>query len=206
MIDNFEYYKIYLALKLHFRSKSYDYFKFNGKVRAKKESFLKRRDKHMFYRLGKKFKRDEYVEMLVSNFLINPDLWAGDLLNEAAAKNHREWKGRLESISYIFKEDLEHIVSWTETWENSFADCFRVTNGQHPIVLRFAAQGEISIESFIILDACLNCFQRWEDKIVDEVYWPELKHKCLKYKPFFLPQFKVVDFKRILKKEVLDKR
>ena len=37
-------YKTYLAIKQHFTS-NYDYKKYNGKVKATEESFLKRRDR-----------------------------------------------------------------------------------------------------------------------------------------------------------------
>ena len=42
--EGFKAYKLYLAVKNHFTT-SYDYFKYNGKVNAKEDSFLKRRDK-----------------------------------------------------------------------------------------------------------------------------------------------------------------
>ena len=48
--EGFDAYKTYLALKRHFTS-DYDYFKYNGKVRAGVESFLKRNDKFFFRKL-----------------------------------------------------------------------------------------------------------------------------------------------------------
>ena len=41
-------YITYLAIKQHFTSPEYDFIKYNGKVRASKDSFLKRRDKFFF--------------------------------------------------------------------------------------------------------------------------------------------------------------
>ena len=38
----FESYKMYVALKLHFTTDSYDYFKFNGKTRVSETNFEKR--------------------------------------------------------------------------------------------------------------------------------------------------------------------
>ena len=35
----FESYKMYVALKLHFTTDSYDYFKFNGKTRVSETNF-----------------------------------------------------------------------------------------------------------------------------------------------------------------------
>ena len=39
----FESYKMYVALKLHFTTDSYDYFKFNGKTRVSETNFEKKR-------------------------------------------------------------------------------------------------------------------------------------------------------------------
>ena len=47
-MDGFDVYKIYLAIKLHFTSESYDYFKHNGKTTARLATFTKRRDRYFF--------------------------------------------------------------------------------------------------------------------------------------------------------------
>ena len=49
----FEAYKLYTAIKNHFTTESYDYFKYNGKVRASEHTFETRKDKYMFYKLSK---------------------------------------------------------------------------------------------------------------------------------------------------------
>ena len=59
--EGFDAYKTYLAIKQHFTS-GYDYFKYNGKVKAKIESFLKRKDKFFFRKLQKRYDKDELVE------------------------------------------------------------------------------------------------------------------------------------------------
>ena len=44
MYGGFDVYKTYLAIKLHFQSDSYDYYKYGGKVNAKLDTFTKRKD------------------------------------------------------------------------------------------------------------------------------------------------------------------
>ena len=41
MIEPFEVYKLYLAVKLHFTKKDYDIIKYRGKVRIKEETYKK---------------------------------------------------------------------------------------------------------------------------------------------------------------------
>ena len=68
-VEPFEVYQKYLSLKQHFSKKDYDYFKFNGKVRASASSFEKRKDKHHFIRLSKIYKDEEITKFFVSNFV-----------------------------------------------------------------------------------------------------------------------------------------
>ena len=69
----FEVYQKYLSLKQHFNKTNYDYFKFNGKVRANESSFDRRRDKHHFVRLSKIYKEEDLTKFLVSNFVKTKD-------------------------------------------------------------------------------------------------------------------------------------
>ena len=41
----FDVYKVYLGVKLHFTTASYDYIKYGGKVNAKLITFTKRKDR-----------------------------------------------------------------------------------------------------------------------------------------------------------------
>ena len=41
MYGGFDVYKTYLAVKLHFASDSYDYYKYGGKVNAKLDTFTR---------------------------------------------------------------------------------------------------------------------------------------------------------------------
>ena len=61
--EGFNAYKLYLAVKNHFTT-NYDFFKYNGKVNAKEDSFLKRRDKFFFAKLQRKYNNDQLRETL----------------------------------------------------------------------------------------------------------------------------------------------
>ena len=49
------------ALKLHFTSDSYDYFKYNGKTNVSKQSFTTRKDKYQFYKLSRKYSLEDFI-------------------------------------------------------------------------------------------------------------------------------------------------
>ena len=46
----FAAFALYNALKLHFTSDSYDYFKYHGKTNVSKQTFTTRKDKYQFYK------------------------------------------------------------------------------------------------------------------------------------------------------------
>ena len=54
MIDPFDSYKMYNALKLHFETDGYDAIKYNYKSNASPKAFMRRKDKYFFAKLAKK--------------------------------------------------------------------------------------------------------------------------------------------------------
>ena len=76
MIEPYEVYKLYLAIKLHFTTKSYDVVKYKGKVRVKPETFRKRKDMVSIKKLARDYKREEIIDFLVANF-VSGERWGG---------------------------------------------------------------------------------------------------------------------------------
>ena len=54
--EGFDSYQLYLAIKLHFNSKDYDFVQYNGKVKADLNAFMKRKDKYHFGKLSRLYK------------------------------------------------------------------------------------------------------------------------------------------------------
>lgn len=54
-MTGFEVYKMYLALKQHFTKEKYDFYKYNGKVRANEKSFEESSDRYFFKKLATKY-------------------------------------------------------------------------------------------------------------------------------------------------------
>lgn len=190
-MEAFEAYKTYVAIKNHFSSKTYDFFKYGGRTKASRSTFEKRSDRYFFHKLSK---RKEVVNYLVANFAYNDSsTWVGDFVNNEQSDRYylRMVKIR-ESLSYIFSQDLDKL-------ETSFDSNFQVIEGQHPIILRKYLQKEINIETLIILDDMISFMRKWNRRIQDPVVWPQVYFKCKKYRPFFEYD------KDKLKKIVLDK-
>ena len=195
-VTPYEVYQKYLSLKQHFNKKDYDYFKFQGRVRANESSFEKRKDKHHFIRLSKIYKDEELTKFFVSNFVVSKDLWVGNATSAEGRQNYIAWKAKIQSLPYVFENEVEAMFDENE----NFNDIFNVEDGQHPPIVRHVFGNEVSLETFVVLDSILNFSSKFNENIEETVIWPELYSMCNNYAPFVVVnKQKYVD---ILKKQV----
>ena len=174
-MTDYEAYKLYCALKRHFQSDTYDFFKYSGKIKVSYAAFEKRNDKYFFAKLAK---HKDPVGFLVANLYDNIDIWIGDLVNEQAAeKNYREWLKKIQSLSYFFRGDLDMISDLKAE--------YKVVNHQHPTLFVRYLGRQIKPETLIIIDklnkGCL--FKYWSQELDDPVWRSESK-KLFKLSPF----------------------
>ena len=193
--EGFNAYKLYLAVKNHFTT-NYDFFKYNGKVNAKEDSFLKRRDKFFFAKLQRKYNNDQLRDLFVSNFADGEDFWIGNVLTQKAESVYKDWKARQMKMSYIFEQDLKFLYDYYKDKNLDFNSLFVMENG-HPILLQCVLRNDIYVETMIIIDRVLNYSRRW-NKVLDDPVWTEFKKRMDKYSPFVL--FEAEKGKKILRK------
>lgn len=186
IMDPFDTYTMYVALKNHFTQKSYDYFKYNGHVKVKRETFDTRKDKYFFYKLSK---RKDIQDFLVANFVDgNKDFWVGSIREEAPDLIFTKWKKRQESLTYTFTQDLDRLNS-------DFDFNFKVERYGHPLLLRLYLRQDICIETMIILDMLVNYTKVWGKKLEKDLIFDEIYFKMIKYRPFLsidLNKFKTI--------------
>jgi hypothetical protein len=187
MTSAFDVFKDYIAIKNHFTTKSYDYFKYQGKSRSiTPDKYNQRKDKVFFLKLAK---HRDYKHFLVANFL-ESNFWIGELAyNEQAQSVYTDWQKRIQSLSYFFQNEIEKL-------DDDFNSNFIVTDGQHPHALKLYLRKEISLETLVILIDTVRCFSHWQKHMGDDVVWKDMAHKLVKYKPFL--QYDRSKMKKIL--------
>ena len=172
--DAFDLYSYYMAMRKHFTT-SYDFVKYGGKMRLSVDSFENRRDKFFFYKLSK---RKDSKDFVLANLIVNPDIWIGNLVDsEDANTNYTEWQKRQQSLSYIFKNDLDELYE-------DFNQNFIVENGQYPRILKLFNMKQLCIETLVILDDLTGCFKYWDKSINDTIVYPSINNIVSKYGPF----------------------
>ena len=193
-------YRTYLSVRNHFTNDNYNFFKFGGKTKASSGAFEKRRDRYIFDKVSKDYKDDEVALLFVSNFIAKEKFWIGNTLSEESRNIYTMWRKKIQSLSYIFENDVKAIIDEINDREIDFDSVFKIQDGQHPIILRLTLADRISLESFLILNKILDFFPQFNRRIEETIIWPDFYKKCVKYEPFV--KVDMTRFKFILKKQL----
>jgi hypothetical protein len=176
MMSAFDCYKEYLALKNHFSSPNYDYFKYNGKLKANSSSFDTRKDKLFFQKLAK---HPDVHNFLVANLSKNEKAWIKELAySEEAEKTYKDWLKRNQSLTYVIKNEIKQL-------DSPFDSNFIVSKDKpHPQLLRLYLGGYVSLETLCVLLDITKAKKHWDSKMEYDPIYQEIKLKIEKYTPF----------------------
>ena len=203
-MDGFDVYKIYLAVKLHFTSESYDYFKHNGKTTARLKTFTKRRDRYFFHKLSRSYSNNDCIDYFVSGFIDGGNVRIGDVVGKTASENYARWRKRIESLSYVFQGDIDTLFEFIEEKGIKFDDLFKVKEGQHPPLVKLFLASKITLETMIILNDILGYTKQFNKQIKENVIWPKKYKLMMNYKPFL--RYNLTKMKMIIKRKINDRR
>lgn len=185
MLSGWEFFKIYLALDLHFTTEKYDVFKYKGRVNVNAEKFAIRNDARKFeYWANKVKKKDLAGRLCIANFVHGEDNWVYSTFDEAepALKKLQRIK---ESQTKFFTDDLsaiKGIMSGRVEYDNMFD---KTASGRLPPLLQVYLSNKISAETLVIMNKEDRSFFDYWYSICDND--PYAKKKILtlkKYEPF----------------------
>ena len=173
-VSAFEAYQNYHALKLHFTTKSYDYFKYNGKTKVSYPAFKRSNLEYTFKHLGA---HSDLTHFIVANLIDrDPDLWAKDLLTGSEADDsYNKWLKRDQSLTYCFKSDLDLL--------DPQKDYFTCKNGK-PALYEMYLAGEVSIDTMVMINSLIKYMSKWSKWLAVDPLWQREELKLTKYEPF----------------------
>ena len=181
-----EAYKIYLSIKLHFQRATYDITKHGMRANMPREKFeAKTNMKLIFGKLTRKYKKQELINIIVSNFATG-DKFGGFPYDAEAIEVYKEWKARKERLGYNFEQDLIAIQNRME--KDNIEDA---TIGDHPLILKMLLGKQITLETVVILNRDMNFVEDFSDDMI-------LGDTCLlisKYTPFVKKDTKTLTLK-----------
>lgn len=150
-MNSFEVYVNWLALKAHFTQDNYDYFKYNGKVKASVDAFTARRDRLFFEKISK---HKEPHRLMLANLIFNPKVFVNFIAYDIKAQEiYIEWEKKQQSLTHIVSQECS-LVDRT----------YFQTNNGHPQLLKSFLKEEISKETFAVLVCLTGCDKIWLKK------------------------------------------
>ena len=176
--EGYDAYCLYLAINNHFHSDSYDYFKYNGKVSAKLESFMKRKDKYHFAKLARKY-NDELKDFLVANFS-KKKYYVRELLEMECEKNYIEFKKRKQKLTYLITEEMRYLFDKYKHIDF----CIGIKDGQHSNILREYLGGRIAAETLVAADKIFGIFTDYDSMVSENFIWPKTRKRLDSLAPF----------------------
>lgn len=185
-------YKTYIAIKNHFTQKKYDFHKYNGHVKASLQSFYKRKDRFWFEKMSRTKTDEEIRDFFVANFALSSDpqtLWIGEIIKNGES-NYLKWKKRIQSLTYLFKEESELIFS------DGNLSSFKIEGTKHPKIIKLYLSNKVSLETLTIFDRMLHFTKTYDKKLIDPI-WEFTSMKIKKYSPFLY--IDVEKYKNIVK-------
>ena len=183
-------YLVFVTVRNHFETPTFDFFK-HKQVKAKKSTYLKRNDKSFFDMVAKDYDVEEIMDFFIANRLEGKN-YITDLLDEEAQINYTNYKRRKQSLTYVFKSEIQGL------------DCptvFKCYEDQYPEIVQLYLQGRVSPETMVILNDYTSFIEKF-DKYYDhnDPIWSKISLKLRKYKSFVkYPKDKI---KSILKEKI----
>ena len=203
----FKAWKTYMGMYLHFTS-TYDYFKYFGNaswgtITSMEKYFAKFEhqtgfswQRGFFTSLGKKYVIElDLIYYYLSQITIGK-MYPTEFLDDYFI----DYKNKMESFSLHLQRNMKVVVEYMKEYDLKFNELFESEGINHPPILKLLLGGDISLETFTVLDICLDFTKALDNKLIDPI-WRDQKTLCYKYKPFLEIN---VDEKRRLIRGVLD--
>ena len=166
-------YLMYCALKAHFKG-DYDYHKFSGRTKIKRESFYKRKDRFFFVRAAVKYKDTEILNFFVANFIQDRSGYIANFNDN----NYETWLQKRGMFYEIFSQEMQPFVK-------IFDPQFECKDNQHPLLLKEYLGKRISLETMVVLDGLVQYSKKWDKELEwDDLVWPDVKKLMNNYKGF----------------------
>jgi hypothetical protein len=203
----FRAWKTYHGMYLHFTG-SYDYFKYFGNapwgtISSMEKYFAKFEHKTgfswqrgFFTSLGKKMTKEFDLIYYYLSQLTRGKNYPSEFLDDY----YDEYRIKMDSFSLHLQRDIKVIVEHLKEYDLQFNDLFECDGINHPPILKLLLGEDISLETFTVMDVCLNFTKSMDKKLIDPI-WRDQKILCYNYKPFLEVN---VNESRQLIKEVLD--
>lgn len=170
--------EISLAVRLHFTSDSYNYFKYNGKTRSGE---LKLQDMWLRSIASNLETEDNVRDFFVANIMTDfkrtnsVPTYMGEFNSKKGYDAWKSWKANQNAFRVIVEDEL------TAT-KKTIKELIQLDNKVHPVLYSEYINGRVSIETICNVVAVIpKLLTYWDENTVDPVLLPEFCRVCKKY-------------------------
>ena len=173
-MEPIDVYLMYCAMKAHFSRKDYDFNKYGGKTKVSRDSFFKRKDRHFFVKLSRKYKTTiEIKNYYISNFIKDKRGYIANFSDD----NYKSWLLKRSGFFEQFVIELSPYIK-------EFQPLFEVEGNNHPKLLKEFLGSRVSLETMIVLDELVEYGKNWDKLLEGDIIWIDLKKLMENYKGF----------------------
>jgi hypothetical protein len=171
--DGYKVYIMYLALQRHF-STNYDYFLYNGKVKASADTYSNRNDVFSFEKISKIVRKEDWEDFFVAHFLDNPKEW----IRNMSKQKMDEYKAFYKNFPSKFEQDMHFIKL------NGPSKMISCNSNSIPEIHKNVISKNLSLETIIVLDMIFPFINKHEENVKVPFVWPDYISKINNYRPF----------------------
>lgn len=159
MIDAFQTYKYFMAIKLHLTTDRYDVFESNGRVSGSRATFEKRNDRFLFEKIGQKFNAPrELIEFFVANIAYGN---TSVIYSTESDDYYTQWVARKESRTAAFTKQMSEIYNYLERNRIKYDDLFSIEDNV-PELLKLYVSNDVHLETVVMLNEFEEFLPKWE--------------------------------------------
>ncbi|ELD8523330.1 hypothetical protein RLO43_002043 [Escherichia coli] len=172
----FNVYCIYMAIKLHFTTKDFDYGLYGPMNNYKFETFYSKQGvAKQFAKLARRFEssQGEVVEnYIIANFVKSPKTWVTTLLTRQAQENYNEYRRLYDNFSYNFLEHFErYMIPEIKERGVNFIQYIKGNGNGHPSLLTDIIVKRYPIWFLVGLNKVVGFIHLYDTILKDDIYW-----------------------------------
>lgn len=172
----FNVYCVFMAIKLHFTTKDFDYSLYGPMNSYKFESFLaKEAVCKQFARLARRFetsKSDVVENYIIANFIKSPKTWVTTLLTRQAQANYDEYRKLYDNFTYNFLETFEkYMIPEIKARNIGFLDYIKGDGTGHPSLLTDIIRNVYPMWFLVGLNKIVGFIHLYDNMLKDDIYW-----------------------------------
>lgn len=159
-MNGFTAFKLWVAMREHFTTKSFDIFTNRGKMKGKFETYLARPDAQVIEQVAIRFTPREFVLYLAANFIYGNQgmLWDDSI----GIANYNLFIARKQQLSHVVENDIQSLYNLG----------IELTDGAN--VIRTLTRDQITFETVSLINQYHNITDQLRQLPIGEIVEPLL--------------------------------